>query len=158
MYQAPYRSERPRTEREIPKSDTSKEEELSNIVKPRRLSDISGNSLRTLTSGSIFLQQKIPRSPLDHVTQSIITQKVMGEDSKIKYSESEVKPEDFSSLESFFTVEKQKGNPGSEILSNFLTERNFRTVTWIIENHFESVARNNFEWIGDLKEAGYGND
>ena len=85
-------------------------------------------------------------------------QNLLGEDSKIKYSEPEVKPEEFSSLESWFTVEKQKGDPGFDILSNFLSERNVRAVKLIIENHFESVAKNKFEWIGDLKEAGCSND
>lgn len=52
----------------------------------------------------------------------------------------------------------ENGSPGPEILSKLLSENDLLAVRYIIGNHYHTVAQGKFEWLLDLREAGYNDD
>jgi hypothetical protein len=61
-------------------------------------------------------------------------------------------------LEILIASHLEKGSPGPEILSKLLSEHDLPAVRYIIQNHYHTVAQGEFEWLLDLREAGYSDD
>ena len=61
-------------------------------------------------------------------------------------------------LEILIASHLEKGSPGPEILSKLLSEHDLPVVRYIIQNHYHTVAQGEFEWLLDLREAGYSDD
>jgi hypothetical protein len=61
-------------------------------------------------------------------------------------------------LEILISSQLKSGSPGPRILSKFLSENGVGAAKYIIDNRYNTVAQGEFEWLLDLKEAGYSND
>ncbi|KUJ12406.1 uncharacterized protein LY89DRAFT_673387 [Mollisia scopiformis] len=61
-------------------------------------------------------------------------------------------------LEILIASQLENGLPGPEILSKLLSKQDLRAVRYIIKNHYRKVAQGKFDWLLDLREAGYSDD
>lgn len=61
-------------------------------------------------------------------------------------------------LEDVISYHLKNGLPGPEILSKFLSQNDLRVVRYSIKTHCHTVVQGEFEWLLDLKEAGYSDD